>query len=268
MEYIKKNTLFACMLVLAVLLSGCGNNSVEGGYIIINKALHTQSYGIGFRNGDDELCNKLTAALKALAADGTAQELSGQYIDGRELEIEADSSALDDMEIEARTLVVGMTADRPPMAYTGSDGSLTGFDVKMAEAACNLLGWDIEFRVIEFDEQAELESGNVDCIWGGFTLTASLQKALTCSEPYLSYGQVLVTRNGAGYKSFNSLKGKVVGVPADAAAAAVLSLEESVLPKNAETREYENYDACIAALDTGEVQGILISIISAEWYAG
>lgn len=267
MGYYNKKSVFAWILILAVLLSGCGNRSGEGGYIVIDKALHTQSYGIGFRNGDDELCDTLAASLKILAANGTAQDLAGQYLDGRELEIEADSTALDDMEIEFRTLIVGIPANKPPLAYTNPNGDFIGFDVEMAEAACRLLGWAIEFRAIEFEEQVELDSGNVDCLWGGFTLTASLKKSLTCSEPYLSYDQILVTRNGAGYKSFNSLKGKVIGVPSDNAAAAVLSLDESVLPKNAETREYEDYDACFDALNANDVQGILISSISAAWYA-
>lgn len=265
MGYTKRGIFFA--LVFALLLSGCGDNSRDGRYKIIDKSLITQSYGIGFRQGDEELCDTLAAAMHVLMADGTAKELSSQFIGGRELSIEADASALDDMEIEPRTLLVGMTGDRPPMAYTDIDGKFTGFDVKMAEAACRLLGWEVDFWVIEFDEQVELESGNVDCIWGGFTLTESLRKQLTCSEPYLSYDQVLMTRNGGEFNSYNSLKGETIAVTADAAATVVLSLEEPVLPKNSDTREFESYDASIAALDSGEVQGVLISSISAEYYA-
>lgn len=266
MKFGKKRYIIISLLMIAVLLVGCGDNGDDGIYKVIDDKLYTQNYGIGFRYGDEELRDILGGAIEVLAANGTASELVKQFIPGKELDIAEDESALDGMEIESRTLIVGLTADRPPMAYIDTDGSITGFDVKMAQAACNLLGWEADYRVIEFDPQVELDSGNVDCIWGGFAITYDMRENLTCSVPYLSYDQVLMTLTGSEYGSFNSLKDKTLGVPADNAAEEVLSLQEPVIPHNAETREYENYDACIAALESGEVQGVLISSVSADWY--
>ena len=258
--------LFAIALVLGV--TACGGNESASGYLILNKELLSQSYGIAFRSGDDELCDAVSAALAVLASDGTADSLSKQFLGGSELSIEADSHALDKAKTQPKTLVVGLTADTPPMAYSDTKGELTGFDVEMAASVCALLGWTVKYRIMEYDAVIELESGNVDCLWGGFTITQSVSKKLTCTDPYLSYNQVLVTRADSGYKSFNSLKGKTLAIPPGSAAEELLSLEDLVTPKDAEIKEYDNSDACFAALDTGEVQGVIIGSIAAQWYAG
>lgn len=264
----KKTILLLLALVLTLGLTACGSKDPVDGYLILDKELLSQSYGIAFRSGDDELCDTISAALSVLAADGTVESLSGSFLGSSELSIDADADALDGISPEPRTLIVGLTADRPPMAYLDTNGDLTGFDVDMAASACALLGWTVQYRIMEYDDVVELESGNVDCLWGGFTITQSISKELTCTEPYLSYNQVLVTRAGTGYKSFGSLKGETLAIPSDRAAEAVLSLEEPVTPKNTEIRKYDNSDACFAALDTGEVQGVIIGSIAAWWYAG
>lgn len=265
MRAIKK--VFSWTILLLFVLTGCGNGSQDSTYRVINKSLLSQSYGIGVRSGDDMLCNTLSAAIQVLSANGTAQEIAGQFLSGAELDIVKDETALDNMDIEHRTLFVGVMDKRPPMAYSDSNGNLTGFDVEMARAACGLLGWDIEFRVLEFSAQAELDSGNVDCVWSGLTLTTGIKKALTCSEPYLTYDQVLVTLSSSGYSSFGSLKGESIAVPQDEAAAALLALDESVLPKNADAIEYKDYYECIDALTAGDVKAVMMSNISAQWFA-
>lgn len=264
----KKTILVIFVITLVFGVTACGGNESANGYLILNKELFSQSYGVAFRNGDDELCDAVSAALAVLAADGTADALSKQFLDGSELSIEADSHALDKLDTQPRTIVVGLTADRPPMAYSDTKGELTGFDVEMAYAVCALLGWTAQYRIVEYDEVAELEAGNVDCLWGGFTITQSVSKKLTCTEPYLSYDQVLVTRADSGYKSFGSLKGETLAIPSCRAAEELLSLEDSVTPKDAEIKEYDNSDACFDALDVGEVQGVIIGSIAAQWYAG
>lgn len=66
-------------------------------------------------------------------------------------------------------LVIGYTLYEP-MNYTDESGKLIGFDTELAEAVAEKLGMDIEFTLIEWSNKySELESGNVTCLWNGFT---------------------------------------------------------------------------------------------------
>ncbi len=66
-------------------------------------------------------------------------------------------------------LVVGYTLYEP-MNYENADGDLVGFDTELAQAVAEKLGMEIEFKLIEWtNKYLELDSGNINCIWNGFT---------------------------------------------------------------------------------------------------
>lgn len=260
----KRMGLILMSVLLLCALTGCGDRN-EGNYHVINKKLMSQSYGIGFRKGDDQVCQQVGAALKVLAAEGRLDELSARYLGGAKLTTQADVNALDGMDVSAQTLIVGFTVGSPPLAYQDSGGTLTGFDVDLARAICDKLGWTADLRAMEYDPEVELDSGNVDCAMGGFALATGAEKVFSCTEGYLEYDQVLVTKNGAGYRSFGSLKKQKIGYPEGYGANAVLKATEPVLPDDAEMMSYVSPAACYAALYAGEVQGILISSVIAAW---
>lgn len=53
----------------------------------------------------------------------------------------------------------------------------------------------------------ELESGNIDCIWNGFTMTGR-EDDYTWTEPYMENTQVFVVRNDSGIEGKDGLAGK------------------------------------------------------------
>ena len=53
--------------------------SGETDYQFLDEELGSEVYGIGFRKEDTELCEKVNAALEALAADGTVDEIGQKY---------------------------------------------------------------------------------------------------------------------------------------------------------------------------------------------
>ena len=66
-------------------------------------------------------------------------------------------------------LVVGYTLYEP-MNYENADGDLVGFDTELAQLVAEKLGMEIEFKLIEWtNKYLELDSGNINCIWNGFT---------------------------------------------------------------------------------------------------
>lgn len=51
------------------------------GYKFLDEALGSEQYAIGFRKGDEALCNKVNEALQALVNDGTYAEIGEKYPD-------------------------------------------------------------------------------------------------------------------------------------------------------------------------------------------
>lgn len=46
---------------------------------MLEESLNTEQYAIGFKKGNDELCDIVNADLQKLADDGTVQELAEKY---------------------------------------------------------------------------------------------------------------------------------------------------------------------------------------------
>ena len=68
------------------------------------------------------------------------------------------------------TFTVGFDQDFPPMGFVGDDGEFTGFDLDLAAEVAKRLGKEIKYQPIAWDaKDMELTSGNIDCIWNGFS---------------------------------------------------------------------------------------------------
>ena len=93
---------------------------------------------------------------------------------------------------EAKTFTVGFDAEYPPFGYMDEDGEYTGFDLELAQAVCDLQGWELVKTPIDWDSKdMELNSGAIDCIWNGFTMNGR-EDDYTWSVPYVDNSQVIV----------------------------------------------------------------------------
>lgn len=143
----------------------------------------------------------------------------------------SDAAASDLAKIQdAGELKIGYTVYEP-MNYTDENGEFTGFDTEFARAVCEKLGVEPNFIEIVWDTKTvELESGNIDCIWNGMTITEELQKNTSISDPYVNNTQVVVTttENKDLYSDFANLKGKTVALEAGSAAQALAEEDENL----------------------------------------
>ena len=113
---------------------------------------------------------------------------------------------------ERTTFTVGFDAEYPPFGYMADDGSYTGFDLELAQAVCELEGWEFVATPIDWDaKDMELNSGSIDCIWNGFTINGR-EDDYAWSKPYCDNSQVVVVKEGSGISTLADLAGKTVGV--------------------------------------------------------
>ena len=123
-------------------------------------------------------------------------------------------------DADSKTLTVGFDAEYPPFGYMDESGEYVGFDLDVAQKVCDNLGWELVKKPINWDSKdMELNSGNIDCIWNGFTMTGR-EDGYTWSEPYMENSQVFVVAGDSGIKSQADLAGKVVECQVDSSAEA------------------------------------------------
>ena len=104
-------------------------------------------------------------------------------------------------------LTIGYTI-YAPMNYFDENNKLVGFDTELAEAFCKELGLEAEFVEINWNQKfTELESGNIDCIWNGMTITEEVAEKTAVSTPYLENKQVVVCKkeDAAKFKTVEDL---------------------------------------------------------------
>ena len=96
---------------------------------------------------------------------------------------------------DANKIVVGIT-DYEPIDYKvkGSD-EWVGFDADLVRAVADKMGIKVEFVVINWDNKfIELNSGTIDCIWNGMTVSDSVKKNCDISDAYAGNSQVVVMK--------------------------------------------------------------------------
>ena len=97
--------------------------------------------------------------------------------------------------------------DYEPYSYLDETGDFTGIDVDLAREACRRLGYWPEFH------QVELAAGNIDCLWGSFTMTGR-EDLYQWAGPYLYSRQVVLVRADSDINTLADLAGKRVAVQA------------------------------------------------------
>ena len=166
---------------------------------------------------------------------------------------------------EGGTLIVGFDQDFPPMGFLGDNGEYTGFDLELAQEAAKRLGLEYKAQPIAWDaKDMELESGNIDCIWNGFTMTGR-EDDYTWTEAYMANTQVFVVRNDSGIEGKDGLAGKVVECQADSSAEAELKEDPDLTSTFGQLLTTADYNTAFMDLEQGSVDAIAMDVIVAGY---
>ena len=110
----------------------------------------------------------------------------------------------------------------------------------------------------------ELESGNIDCIWNGFTMTGR-EDDYTWTEPYMANQQVFVVANDSDINSQADLAGKIVEVQADSSAEAAFKEATELTATFKELLTTADYNTAFMDLEQGAVDAIAMDVIVAGY---
>lgn len=199
-------------------------------------------------------CGSSNSAAETTAADTEAAESQAE-----------ETTAEEAKTTDGGTLIVGFDQDFPPMGFVGDNGEYTGFDLELAQEVAKRLGLEYKAQPIAWDSKdMELESGNIDCIWNGFTMTGR-EDDYTWTEPYMANQQVFVVANDSDINSQADLAGKIVEVQADSSAEAALKEAPELTATFKELLTTADYNTAFMDLEQGAVDAIAMDVIVAGY---
>ena len=176
-----------------------------------------------------------------------------------------------DKENSDKQFIVGFDAEYPPYGYKDDNGEYVGFDLDLAQEVCARNGWELVKQPIDWDSKdMELNSGSIDCIWNGFTMTGR-EDDYTWSKPYVDNSIVVVVKEGSGIEKKEDLAGKVIAVQADSSGLAALTDEEDneenlkLAASFSDLQQVADYNTAFMNLEAGAVDAIVVDIGVADY---
>ena len=167
----------------------------------------------------------------------------------------------------AKTFTVGFDAEYPPYGYRTESGDYAGFDLDLAAEVCERNGWELVKQPIDWDaKDMELNSGAIDCIWNGFTMTGR-EDEYTFSKPYVDNSIVYVVRADSDIQTEADLAGKHVITQAGSSALSALQDESKadVVNSFASLDEIADYNTAFMNLEAGTNDAIAVDIGVAKY---
>lgn len=195
--------------------------------IVKDVVVAEEEYGIAARSDGAYTAKMISKTIIDLAKDGTVDAIADKYglkdslaIDTtKNIDLSDETEKADyDKIIASGELVIGYTIFAPIAYEEGNE--LVGFDIDLAKAVCAKLGIEAKFQIINWNSKVfELNSGAIDVIWNGMTITDEIKESTSVTIAYLKNKQVAVVRveDEAKYKSLDDMKDATICVEAGSA---------------------------------------------------
>ncbi|CAM4513519.1 amino acid ABC transporter substrate-binding protein [Paenibacillus macerans] len=164
------------------------------------------------------------------------------------------------------TLIIGIDDKFAPMGFRDEKNEIVGFDIDYAKAAAEKMGMEATFQPIDWSsKESELNSGRIDLIWNGYTITEERKGKVLFTKPYLKNSQVIVTLADSPISSIRDLAGKAVGLQSLSSAADALNAD----PIKSEIKtvtEFPDNVLALSDLKTKRLDAVVIDEVVARYY--
>lgn len=161
--------------------------------------------------------------------------------------------------------VLGLDDSFPPMGYRNENNEIVGFDIDLAKEVTRRMGVELELQPIDWNaKEQELNTGNIDCIWNGFTITEERAQMINFTEPYVDNAQVAVVRSDSPVQTLADLAGKKVGLQAGSSAADAVNGNEEFANSLDEVVEVKDNLTALMDLEIGGVDAVVLDLFVAN----
>ena len=166
-------------------------------------------------------------------------------------------------------IIIGYDNTFVPMGYLDENGDTVGFDVDLATEAFKRMDINMKLQSIDWSmKEAELNSGNIDVIWNGYTLTEERKEKVAYTDSYLDNKQIIVTLKKSNIKDKSDLGGKSIGTQTDSSGMEAV-LKDTDFVKNLKNKEpvlYDTFDKAFRDLEIGRIDALVADEVLARYY--
>ena len=135
------------------------------------------------------------------------------------------------------TITIGFDNTFVPMGFEEKNGQYVGFDIDLAQAVSEKLGFKVQFQPIDWDmKETELQNGTIDAIWNGYSATDERREKVAFTIPYMENQQVLVS------KKFQNIV------------------------KDQKANQYQSFNEALIDLQNDRIDALLIDRVYANYY--
>lgn len=169
--------------------------------------------------------------------------------------VAAEAHSLDEI-LSAKTLVVGINPNLPPLGSFDAQNKIQGFDVDIANKLGEMLGVTVKFvQVNSADRVPYLVTGKADLMMGALTRTPARAQVIDFSLPIQTEAISALVKDGAAYKAMADLDASGVKL-AEVRGTTPLDYVKQNLPK-AQVTLYDNYPDAVRAFEQGRADAIV-----------
>lgn len=175
-----------------------------------------------------------------------------------------------DTYVADKSITIGFDNTFVPMGFEDDKGENTGFDIDLANAVFEKYDIKVNWQPISWEmKENELNSGNIDLIWNGYTMSEERAKKVLFTNPYMLSEQVLVTKNDSGITKTPDMKEKVLGVQAGSSGYDEFVNKPEVLQdivKDNDAVLYDTFTQAFLDLENGRIDALLVDNVYANYY--
>ncbi|WP_294427970.1 amino acid ABC transporter substrate-binding protein [uncultured Treponema sp.] len=162
--------------------------------------------------------------------------------------------------------VLGLDDSFPPMGFRDDANEIVGYDIDLAKEVASRLGLKFRAQPISWSaKEQELNTGKIDCIWNGLSITPERLEALAFTKPYLNNAQVVIVRADSGINTLADLNGKILGVQAGSSAADAIDEKPDFKASLKSIVDFNDNIMALNDLEIGGLDGVAMDSVVAEY---
>jgi polar amino acid transport system substrate-binding protein len=201
----------------------------------------------------------LLGAAMVVFASGAGEAAGGSA------EAEGDQSL--QQILDKGELVLGLDDSFPPMGFRDEDGEIVGFDIDLAKEVAARLGVELRLQPIDWDAKIlDLNSGDIDVIWNGLTITDERKESITFSKPYIANRQIVIVQADSGIDTKADMAGAVVGIQLGSSAEDAINSDPATLATFDEVSKYQDNVQALLDLEVGRIDAVVVDEILGRYY--
>lgn len=159
------------------------------------------------------------------------------------------------------TLVIGVSDFVPILSFRNEKNEIVGYDIDIFTELCRRLGIHPVFYPIDWTQKEKLlNTGIIDCIASGFSLTEDRKQHYRMSTPYLQNAKIIVTLASTRYQKLTDLRDRKIAIEAGTGGDEAL-LNTEVLKDHVIIQQYNSIGSLYTALNNGMCDAIVLDLI-------